>query len=92
MSQLEVLDLILFGSKAREDSNVNSDVDLLVITTALDNYDSLAKLSEITFEVNYKYGTNLSCKIGNISEWETAEYYTLPFPKNVRKDAISLVL
>lgn len=86
------IEIILFGSKARGDHTENSDVDLLIFTSAKDNWTNLSKLSSITFDVNIKYGTGLSCKIANVSQWEDPDYFTLPFPKNVREAAINIVL
>lgn len=47
--------MILFGSKARGDSNINSDVDIMVIIDDEETMESRNKLSEISFELNYKY-------------------------------------
>jgi len=86
------VELVLFGSKARGNFSDDSDVDILVFTDKEEIRRNAAKLSDLTFYVNFEYGTNLSCKIANNKKWEDPNYYTLPFPRNVREDAINLVL
>jgi len=46
------VDLVLFGSKARGDSNKNSDIDLLLVIT---DKKHIEKADEILFDLQMKY-------------------------------------
>jgi predicted nucleotidyltransferase len=87
----EVKKIILFGSKARGDSHESSDVDIMVIIEE-EMKGKRNKLSEISFEVNYKYDTNIYAGLGYSSKWENKEYLTLPLPSNITKEGIELLV
>lgn len=86
----QVKNVILFGSKARGDSNENSDVDIMVIIEEEETKEKRNKLSEISFEVNYKYDTNIYAGLGYSSKWENKEYLSLPLPSNITKEGVEL--
>lgn len=86
----QVKSVILFGSKARGDSNEYSDVDIMVIIKGEESKVKRNKLSEVSFEVNYKHDTNIYAGLGYSSKWENKEYLTLPFPSNIIKEGIEL--
>ena len=46
------IDLVLFGSKARGDSNKNSDIDLLLV---INNKQCIDKADEVLFDVQMQY-------------------------------------
>src|SRR5690554_1869226 len=69
-----VKNMILFGSKARGDSNENSDVDIMVIIEEEETKEKRNKLSDISFEVNYKYDTNIYAGLGYSNKWDNKEY------------------
>lgn len=64
----DVKNIILFGSKARGDSDLDSDVDVMVIIDDEETKEKRNKLSEISFEVNYKYDTNIYAGLGYSSK------------------------
>jgi predicted nucleotidyltransferase len=88
----EVKNIILFGSKARGDSNESSDVDIMVIIEEEEMKEKRNKLSEISFEVNYKYDTNIYAGLGYSSKWENKEYLSLPLPSNITKEGVELLV
>lgn len=85
-----VKEIILFGSKARGDSNEYSDVDIMVIIDGEELRDNRNKLSEIAFEVNYKHDTNIYAGIGYTSKWENSEYLRLPLPFSISREGVVL--
>jgi predicted nucleotidyltransferase len=60
MKQFPVEMLVIFGSVARGEDDEESDLDLLVITGEVMTHRDRNTISDIIFEVNYFYGTNLS--------------------------------
>jgi len=60
----QVKGVIKSCSKARGDSNDNSDVDIMVIIEEEETKQKRNKLSEISYEVNYKYDTNIYVGLG----------------------------
>ena len=50
----------LFGSKARGDFGVDSDVDVLVVVQTADDWGAQREISGIGFEIDLKYNVLLS--------------------------------
>ncbi|TBL70111.1 nucleotidyltransferase family protein [Paenibacillus thalictri] len=81
--------LILFGSKARGDFEDSSDVDVLVLVEEEKDWHNQEKLSDITFEINMKYDTQLTCILENCRNWETEdEGIWLPLKDNISREGI----
>jgi len=85
-----VKDIILFGSKARGDNDEFSDVDVMVIIESEESKDDRNKLSELAFEVNYKYDTNIYAGLAYSSKWQNIDYLSLPLPSNITKEGVIL--
>lgn len=80
--------VMLFGSKARNDHTVDSDVDILLL---VDNpVDDKARwtLSDIVTEVEWDTEIYISCRIFNYMDWEkeNEDVIFLPFKDNVIRD------
>jgi predicted nucleotidyltransferase len=85
-----VKDIILFGSKARGESNEHSDLDIMIIIDGIESKVNRNRLSELAFEVNYKYDTNIYAGLGYSSKWENVEYLKLPLPLNISREGVVL--
>ncbi|MFD2117122.1 nucleotidyltransferase family protein [Paenibacillus yanchengensis] len=85
-----VKNIFLFGSKARGDSNENSDVDIMIIIEEDEAKENRNKLSEISFEVNYEYDTNIYAGLDYGSKWEDKDYLLLPLPSNITEEGVEL--
>ena len=55
--------LIIFGSTVRGDFDDESDIDLLVITKWPYSRFERHQITDMVFEVNLKYGTNISSTV-----------------------------
>lgn len=84
--------IILFGSKARGDHTKDSDVDVLVIVEEEDMIENRMKLYDIAFDVNYKFGTEISCKLRNKEKWIRGEGDYPLFVRDVVKEGIEFEL
>jgi len=85
-----LVDIIMYGSTARGDNNILSDIDIMVIVDADDNFVKSTKthLSKIASKIDTKYDYDIfiSANIQNKLNFDTAinRYYD-----NVRKDGVS---
>lgn len=73
----DVKKIILYGSKARGDYTSDSDVDILVFVGEDFSSDLRIKMSDVSFDINYKYDTQLSCMIRNESSLNESDGVTV---------------
>lgn len=85
----EVLDLKLFGSKARGDFHKGSDIDILIVLKNLNkrNKDIIIDLST---EMLLKYGIDISTHIYSQKEFDYLNSIPTVFMQIFEKEAISL--
>ena len=77
--------IILYGSTARTEDNVDSDIDILVLSDK--QYDSLQReLSFLAFDIGSKYGVEISVQNYNRSHYE--KYSSYSFFQNVDRDGV----
>ena len=81
--------VILFGSRARNDANINSDWDILIILNKnkIESTDFDA-ISYPLYELGWSLGENFSSKIYTTSDWQKRQF--TPFYKNVESEGILL--
>ena len=83
--------IILYGSYARGDNTLNSDIDVMILVSL--NDDEIRKIrddiSDCAFEFLMQYGVDISPAITSINHFE---YWvdTLPFYRNVRDEGVVL--
>jgi len=85
----EIEKIILFGSVARGDDTEDSDIDILIITTNID--DDLKIEDDIygkTFDILLETGEYLSVKIIHLEHYQ--RYSNFHFYKNVKKKVFRL--
>lgn len=87
-----VVKIILFGSKARGDSNKESDVDLLMLVEEPKTFESRSKLSDINFDVLMQYDVDLSPMLENIEDWDKGVSVTPMFKNSVLREGVELEL
>ena len=90
-----ILDVILFGSKARGDAGTESDIDLVVVVDA-ENIEDMefpevrSALWRIASQVSLQYDVVLSCRVFDRGRWARAKRMRLPLYRAVVSDGISL--
>jgi len=81
--------VILFGSRARNESNTDSDWDFLILLNKSriepSDFDTI---SYPLYELGWKLGEHFSSKIYTTSEWQKRKF--TPFYKNIEKEGILL--
>lgn len=83
--------LILYGSYARGDFNQDSDIDIMILVNdeeaSLFDYEN--RVSDITYDFNIKYGTDIMPIIKNVDQFEYwKEAYM--FYRNVDKEGVEI--
>ncbi len=86
--QFPVEKVVLFGSVARCEADEESDIDLLVLTSEKVLYSVRNLMSDVIFEVNLKYGTNISIVVVESDSWQDGILSVTPFYEEVQRDGI----
>lgn len=71
-------DLILYGSAVRGTRDEESDLDLLVVTADPLDRSRRRQVTDVVFDVNLEYGTNISALAVDADHWHTAHPSLLP--------------
>lgn len=78
----------LFGSYARGDYDVDSDIDVLIVLSDFQRYgDELRRTSELIGNLSLVYETTVSVIFSRESEWKTDN---LPLLINIRADGVAV--
>jgi len=83
-----VYKLIAFGSVVRNEADKESDLDLLVITQEPFSRLERHEITDKVFEVNLKYGTNISSTVVDKYSWESGHFSILPIKDEIERDGI----
>lgn len=78
--------VILFGSKARGDSNEHSDIDLLLITSRPLHWKEEKVVIETLFEIGMEYDVIFSPLFASREEWEGALFRKFPVYNDIMRD------
>ncbi len=79
--------LYLYGSYARENADIESDVDILVILNKVERYgNEIARTSDIVSELSLKYDKSISRVFVSRHDWDEKE---TPFLLTTRKEAVA---
>jgi predicted nucleotidyltransferase len=78
--------LVLFGSHARDDAVVGSDIDLLVVLHGpVEPGKEIARASKVIAPVSLKYDTVISCTFISAERYSTEQS---PLLLNVRREGV----
>ncbi len=86
--QFEIVDVILYGSAARRKTDIESDIDLLIITTEPFSRERRHEITDIVFEINLEYDTNFSTLVVDKDSWETGSFSVLPIKEEILKEGL----
>ena len=82
-----LLELRLFGSKARGDSDPESDIDVLIVLENCD-WEIEKAVSRLCFDINIEHGVLLVPVLYSQAEYESDLTKVTPFYQNVRKEGV----
>ncbi len=90
LKQVSLYKLILFGSRARGDAGIYSDMDVVVILDDASNEQDFDYVSDCAWEAGFEYGIVIVPVVFTRNEWEDSpERYSL-LAKAVEKEGILL--
>lgn len=82
--------LVLFGSAARGETDEESDVDVLVLTEKPLTWKERDAISDQVFEINLRYGTNISTLVVDLPNWEGGPISVMPIREEIAREGIDL--
>ena len=85
-----VVDFLLYGSAARGEADVESDLDVMIVISEPISRFKRHEITDIVFDVNLKFGTNFSTLVVDRESWETGMISVLPLRDEIMKDGIRL--
>lgn len=83
-----VRDVILFGSKARGDSSLDSDIDLLLLTTQPLHWKERHAIVDALFEVEMKHGVVISIVANTLHDWQDGLCTVLPIHDEIDREGV----
>lgn len=84
----DLYDIVLFGSVARQEADEESDMDLLIVIKEEATHIVRNQISDIVFEINLKYDTNISIVVLEKSKWDNGVMHITPFYKEIERDGV----
>lgn len=81
-------EIILYGSRARKDSDAPSDWDFLILLDGPVNDKRIDKIRHRLYEIEWEFNEVLCSIICNRKEWNSPLYKSMPFHQNVELDGI----
>jgi hypothetical protein len=84
-----ILSVVLFGSKARRDDDIESDIDLLVLVDVQNN-ELTRELWHIASDVSLKYNVVLSPHVFGQKRWAETRRIRMPLYRAIETDGVPL--
>jgi len=83
-------EIILYGSRARKDSQAQSDWDFLVLLDGLVSDERIDKIRHRLYEIEWANDEVLCSIVRNREEWNSSLCKSMPFYQNVELDGVVL--
>lgn len=84
------VEIILYGSRARKDSDIKSDWDFLILVDGSVNDERIDKIRHRLYEIEWECDEILCSIVRSRKEWNSPLYKSLPFHQNVEREGIVL--
>ena len=86
--KFQVKEVVLFGSKARGDDDMESDIDLLVLTDEPVTWSERKEINDSLYEIQLKYDVIISPLITTVSTWNDGVFSVLPIHDEISTQGI----
>jgi len=85
-----VKEVILFGSKARGDSDQESDIDLLLLTTKPIHWKERHEIVYALFDVEMKHDVVISIIVNTLHDWNDGICTVLPIHEEINREGVAM--
>ena len=83
-----LVQMVLYGSHAREDAELGSDIDVLVVLRGeVNSVRELERAGDITFDLSYRNDTVVSCVFIDEATYDRGQG---PYVRNVQREGIRI--
>ena len=83
-------EIILYGSKARGDSDEESDIDLLILVESLINSKLEEEIFHLSYQIELKYEVVFGEIIENKDFWNTPLANAMPLHRNIDREGVPI--
>lgn len=83
-------EIILYGSRSREEAGSESDWDFLILVDGPVNDERTDAIRHRLYEIEWESGEVLCSVVRDRQEWGSARYQAMPFHQNVEREGIVL--
>ncbi|MBI3327219.1 MAG: nucleotidyltransferase domain-containing protein [Nitrospinae bacterium] len=83
-------EIILYGSRSREDGGAESDWDFLILVDGPVNDERTDAIRHLLYEIEWESGEVLCSVVRDRQAWSSALYQAMPFHQNVKREGIVL--
>ena len=81
-------DIILYGSRARDDAHLESDWDFLILLDGVVDNARTDAVRHRLYEIEWNCGEVLSVIVRSRQEWDTPLHQVTPFSRVIREQGI----
>ena len=85
-----VREVILFGSKARGDSDKESDIDLLLLTSKPLHWKVRHSIIEALFDLEMKHDVVISIVVNTVYDWQDGICTVLPIHEEINREGVTI--
>ena len=83
-------EIILYGSKARGDSDKESDIDLLILVESLINSKLEEEIFHLSYQIELKYEVVFGEIVENKDFWNTPLANAMPLHRNIDREGVHI--
>ena len=82
--------IILYGSRSRGDSHVDSDWDFLVLVDGDIDDRRIDRIRHRVYEIEWESGEVISTIVRSLKEWNSSLYRSMPFHHTIEQEGTRL--
>ena len=82
--------IVLYGSRSREDAGIKSDWDFLILVDGPVNDARTDAIRHRLYEIEWETGEVISSVVRSREEWNSPRYQAIPFRQNVEREGTIL--